>query len=150
MSEESRDDRVWRQLNEVKVMQLGTSIHDEPWVSNIYFVADRENEAIYWLSKPERWHSEHLLEQPLAAFAVMVEPEIPVIGMQGAGPVALVKDDAEVASVIERYLKKYDKGQDFLERYRSGTNKHNVYKMQLTHFQLFDERNETKAPLDIL
>lgn len=150
MAEESREDRVWNQLSDVKVLQLGTSTHDEPWVSNVYFIADREAEAIYWLSKPERWHSEHLAEQPMAAFAVMVEPEIPVVGMQGAGPAALVKDDAEVESVIQRYLKKYDKGHDFLERFRAGKNKHQVYKLQLTHLQLFDERNETEAPINIL
>lgn len=150
MAEESREDRVWRQLNETKVLQLGTSVHDEPWVSNIYFIADQEAEAIYWLSKPQRWHSEHIAEQPLAAFAAMVEPDVPVIGVQGAGPVALVKDEAEVASVIERYLAKYDKGHDFLERFRSGNNKHNMYKMQLTQLQLFDERNEKTAPIHIL
>lgn len=150
MAEESREDRVWRQLNETKVLQLGTSLNDEPWVSNIYFIADQKKEAIYWLSKPQRWHSEHIAEQPMAAFAAMVEPDVPVIGVQGAGPVVSVKDEAEVAEVIEQYLAKYNKGHEFLERFRTRSNKHHMYRMHVTQLQLFDERNEKTAPIHIL
>lgn len=129
------------------VMQLGTSVDNKPWISTVYFVADSERN-IYWLSLPERRHSKEVVTNPQAAVAIAIKQDIPVIGIQAAGLVSIVKDDSIVKQIVETYVSKYDgAGKDFHQRFVAGKNKHQLYKLTPTQLVLFDEVHFKENPV---
>lgn len=121
------------------VMQVATTSANTPWISTVYFVAD-EDRNIYWLSLPERRHSKEIAVNPQVAAAIAIKHDLPVIGMQAAGEVTIVSDEAVVERIIASYMKKYDgAGKDFHQRFIAGKNKHQLYKLTPTMLVLFDE-----------
>ena len=48
-------------LEEAKVMQLATSVDDQPWVCNVWFAADKDLN-IYWFSIKTRRHSKEIMK----------------------------------------------------------------------------------------
>lgn len=134
-------DRAWEYLAGAKVMQLATAAGKDIWAASVYFVADPTSRTICWLSEPERRHSKLLAENPRAAFAVAIEQDIPVVGVQGAGNAQIVDDHKIVERVMQHYMAKYDgEGAQFVERHAKRTNKHNLYALTVDDLQLFDER----------
>jgi ribonuclease HI len=129
------------------VMQLATSNENKPWISTVYYVADAERN-IYWLSLPERRHSQEVLNNPHAAVAIAIKQELPVIGIQAAGEVSVVEDDAVVEQIVSVYVNKYDGvGKDFYQRFVAGENKHKLYKLTPTQLALFDEVHFKENPV---
>lgn len=61
-------------LKENKVMQLATVGKDGPWICNLYFVADEQNN-IYWTSARRRQHSKEILDNPKVAVTVLHDAE---------------------------------------------------------------------------
>lgn len=121
------------------VMQLATSVDNNPWISTVYYVADNERN-IYWLSLPERRHSQEVIRNPKVAIAIAIKQDLPVIGIQASGTVAIVEDSAIVKTTLASYVKKYDgAGKEFHERFVAGKNKHQLYKLTPDSLVLFDE-----------
>lgn len=133
-------DKAWEYLAKAKVMQLATSAGKDIWAASVYFIADPSSRTICWLSEPGRRHSKMLAENPRAAFAVAVEQDMPVVGVQGAGNVQIVADNKIVDRVMGHYIAKYGEGTRFVERHAKRTNKHNLYALTVDDLQLFDER----------
>jgi ribonuclease HI len=133
-------DKAWEHLAKAKVMQLATSAGKDIWAASVYFVADPSSRTICWLSEPGRRHSKLLADNPRAAFAVAVKPDMPVVGVQGAGNVQIVDDTKVADRVMQHYIAKYGEGTRFVERHAKRTNKHNLYALIVDDLQLFDER----------
>ena len=58
-----------------KLMQLATIGEDgKPWLCNVYFVTD-ENNNIYWTSARKRRHSKEILSNQNAAVTIVHDPE---------------------------------------------------------------------------
>lgn len=131
-------------IAQIKTMQLATVSGNQPWICTVYFVLHAGN--FYWLSYPERRHSRELAENPRASLAVVVRAEVPVIGLQIEGDVALVSDAKEVEIVLELYVKKYGQGKRFVQRFQAGTNRHALYRCTPRTAMLFDEYNTSDAP----
>lgn len=131
-------------LNQVKVMQLASSRDGQPWVCTVYFVV--WNESFYWLSFPERRHSQELANNQKAAVAIAVQQDVPVVGMQAEGDVHVVTDSSEAEAVLALYVKKYGKGGDFIARLKEGTNRHQLYCLVPRRIMLFDERTPGAVP----
>lgn len=127
-------------LHKGQVMQLTTSRNDQPWVCSVYFVAD-EDLNLYWLSWPERRHSQEIKDNPRSAIAIAIKTDRPVIGIQAEGEVARLDEFKTLQKVLPLYIEKYSEGQKFLENYEKGLNKHEVYKFVPEKFVLFDEVN---------
>lgn len=128
------------------VMQLATIGGGKPWISTVYFVADSERN-IYWLSVPERRHSKEVAENPNVAVAIAIKHDLPVIGIQAEGTVAIVNDEVVVERVIADYMKKYDgAGKDFHQRFIDGKNKHQLYRLTPSMLVLFDEVHFKSSP----
>jgi ribonuclease HI len=128
------------------VMQLATSRDNKPWISTVYYVADAERN-IYWLSLPERRHSEEITVNPHAAAAITIKQDLPVIGIQAEGVVELVDDSAQVEKILAVYIKKYDgAGKDFYQRFIDGKNMHQLYKLTPSQLVLFDEAHFKDQP----
>ena len=129
-----------------QVMQLATSNNNTPWISTVYFVAD-EDRNLYWLSIPERRHSQEVAANPEVAAAIAVKQDIPVIGIQASGRVEIVNDSDVVEKILAMYMKKYDgAGQDFHQRFIAGKNKHQLYKLTPANLVLFDEVHFKDGP----
>jgi len=137
-------DRAWQLLAGVRVMQLATHRGDDIWAASVYFVADPASRTICWLSEPQRRHSQMLDAVPRAAFAVAIETDIPVVGVQGTGSVQVIQDQAIVQRVMKHYEQKYAQGADFAARFEQGVNKHQLYALSVDELQLFDERSSAK------
>ena len=128
------------------VMQLATARDNQPWISNVYFVAD-EARNIYWLSLPERRHSQEVADNPNVAISLAIKQDLPVIGVQAMGTVDVVTDANDVKRIIDSYMAKYNgAGQDFYERFMAGTNKHHLYKLTPSKLVLFDEVHFKDSP----
>lgn len=129
------------------VMQLATSRENVPWISTVYFVAD-EQRNIYWLSLPERRHSEEIANNPRVAIAIAIKQDLPVIGIQAEGSVAIVDDAAIVEKILASYVGKYDgAGKEFHQRFTEGKNKHQLYKLTPSSLVLFDEAHFKASPV---
>lgn len=128
------------------VMQLATSRDNTPWISTVYFVADAERN-IYWLSLPGRRHSEEVTNNPHVAIAIAIKQDLPVIGIQAEGTVAIVEDAAVVEKILADYMKKYDgAGKEFHQRFLAGKNQHQLYKLTPSSLVLFDEVHFKTGP----
>ena len=78
-----------------KLMQLATIGADgKPWLCNVYFVTDEENN-IYWTSARNRQHSKEIHSNPSAAVTIVHDPEhkqaLQITGQAAEVPL----DDAE-------------------------------------------------------
>jgi ribonuclease HI/uncharacterized protein YhbP (UPF0306 family) len=121
------------------VMQLATANKNNPWISTVYYVADAARN-IYWLSLPERRHSQEVASNPKVAVAIAIKQDLPVIGIQAAGSVSVVDDAVVVEEILATYVKKYDgAGKEFHQRFIDGKNKHQLYKLIPEYLVLFDE-----------
>lgn len=127
-----------------KTMQLATEKDGQPWVCTVYFVVHEGR--FYWLSYPERRHSRELAGNFRAAVAIVIEQELPVVGLQSEGEVAVVDDLAEIEAALLLYVQKYGSGKQFVQRYKLGTNRHVLYRFVPRKTVLFDERSHPENP----
>ncbi|MDB5168083.1 MAG: rnhA [Candidatus Saccharibacteria bacterium] len=129
------------------IMQLATSSGNKPWISTVYYVADSERN-IYWLSLPERRHSKEVQVNPEVAVAIAIKQDIPVIGIQASGQVAVVDDPVRVEKMLALYVTKYKgAGKDFHQRFIDGKNKHQLYCLTPSLLVLFDEAHFKEQPV---
>jgi len=128
------------------MMQLATLADGRPWICTVYYVFDQHNN-LYWLSYPERRHSQEVEKNPNVAAAIAIKFEDkPVIGLQVEGKAETVQDAAIVKRVMDDYVDKYDSGKDFYDNFITGTNKHKLYKLTPELFVLFDELHFPNEP----
>lgn len=135
-------------LSEHRVMQIATSVNNQPWVCNIHYIAD-EDFNIYWISTPQRRHSLEIAENPNVAFVIKVHEDTDnepyVIGLSGEGKASLVPEN-EVETVGKKYFAKTGKSSSILDDILSGKNPHRFYKMNVKKFTLFDTNNFPDNP----
>lgn len=129
-----------RYLDEGRTMQLATSVNNQPWICTVYYVTDEELN-FYWLSFPSRRHSQDISENNKVAAAIQIKTDLPVIGIQFEGEASIVKDSNLIEKVMSLYIKKYDSGHKFHERFLSANNMHEMYMIKPKDIYLFDEVN---------
>jgi uncharacterized protein YhbP (UPF0306 family) len=134
------------ELNQVKVMQLASSVDGQPWICTVYFVVKNGN--FFWLSFPDRRHSREVAKNEKAAAAIVIHQDVPVVGVQVEGSVHIVGDIEEATGVLALYIEKYGKGKDFVRRLERGENQHELYCLVPRKIMLFDERTRPDAPYD--
>ena len=59
-------------FSENTLMQLATINNGQPWLCNVYFVTDEENN-IYWTSTKARRHSKEILKDPNSACTIVYD-----------------------------------------------------------------------------
>lgn len=134
-------DLIKQYLHEGRMMQLATVAGDQPWICTVYYMCDQDLN-LYWLSFPERRHSQEVVKHPKVAAAIPIKFDTqPVIGLQLEGSVQLVQDAETVKRVMEGYTAKYNAGKDFYRNFIDGSNKHQLYKLTPQLFVLFDEKH---------
>lgn len=88
----SLQEHIKKNLTEMRMMQVASVRGDQPWICTVYFVAD-DTQNLYWLSLPERRHSQEIAAHTKVAIAVPVKFDTqPVIGLQAEGTAEIVRD----------------------------------------------------------
>lgn len=127
-------------LKQGSLLQLATCSDGKPWACSVYYVVDGQL-RLYWLSYPERRHSQDIAANGRAAITVAVKQDMPVVGIQAEGTVTIIKDVATAARILPRYIKKYGAGRRFLANLKLGKNRHALYCFTPERIVLFDEEN---------
>ena len=132
--------RIYKEAKDRWLMQIATSVDNQPWIANIFFVMD-EQLNFYWLSFPNRRHSRELAVNNNAALSIAIKTDKPVIGVQAEGTVEQIARMSVIEKILPLYVKKYGQGKDFITLAKAGKNQHILYKFSPVSLQLFDEVN---------
>ena len=129
-------------LSEARLMQLATSIDNQPWVCSVWFAADKDLN-IYWFSSITRRHSDEVVKNPKVAGAIVLPqtPDVLPRGLQFQGEASMVEEKGEVEKAISLY-----KGRIFtkekIETFMNHKEKpHKFYKITVKKYVLFDGVN---------
>ena len=133
-------DLIRSYLPQGRMMQIATVDGDQPWICTVYFVEDEELN-LYWLSFPTRRHSQEIAKHSKVAVAVPIKFDKPVVGIQAEGVAETVADKEVIAAVMQRYVAKYNSGQQFYDNFVAGRNQHVLFKFTPSTYVLFDEVN---------
>ena len=129
------------------VLQLATSVNNQPWVCNVHYYSD-DDLNMYWISTPQRRHSEEIKQNPRVAVVIKVHENTPnenyIIGLSAEGTAELAGRD--LGQINEAYMKKLDKPAQLMADIKDGSNPHEFYKFSPTKFVLFDTKNFPKEP----
>lgn len=138
-------------LRDAHVMQVATVSKEtgRPWVCSVYVAMDATSTQLYWLSLPGRRHSVEIADNAYAAVALVIESQLPVVGVQAEGHVAVVRDSTLIEQVMEDYVRRHHTGMSYTDRFKSGSVKHVLYCFTPSRFSLFDERQfPDRSPLE--
>ncbi|HSD98885.1 MAG TPA: pyridoxamine 5'-phosphate oxidase family protein [Patescibacteria group bacterium] len=133
-------------LESARLMQVATAKDNQPWVCTVYFAYD-DKLNLYWLSKPERRHSQEIAINEKVAGTIVL-PHTPgdeVRGIQFQGIAKkLEKQDGEHG--LKTYATRMKMGEERKKKIQDGTDGHMVYHIKPTLFVLFDEKNFPDNP----
>lgn len=124
---------------ETRMMQLATCADNQPWLCNVWFVAD-DDLRIYWFSATNRRHSKEIARNPQVA-ATICKPQAPTdpaIAVQIAGVVHELSEDSDMAlarKVYEGVVFTAKQIDDFMS---NPDRPHRFYRLDPTEFVLFD------------
>jgi len=119
-------------LEQHNTLTLATSIGGQPWAASLYYVNDRFN--LYFLSKPEARHCQHLREN--SAVAATINDDYKnwreIKGVQLEGTAYYVSGTVEKAGAMSLYLIKYPFVKDFISvsRLKEALSSVKIYKIE--------------------
>lgn len=142
------EDLIRQYINQAKVMQLATTVDNQPWVCHLHFYAD-EALNLYWISTEVRRHSLEIATNPKVAVTILVhentEQENYVIGLSITGKAELLGDDID-KKIAESYVKKTARAASLVEDIKSGKNPHKFYRIKPSKIVLFDSKDFPENP----
>lgn len=129
-------------LQEAKLMQLATSVNNQPWICSVWFATD-ENMNIYWLSSTTRRHSKEVLKNNKVAGAITLPqtPNDPPRGLQFQGIAKLLTEQKDIDKAMSVYAGRIFKKEDIIEFMENKEKPHRFYRIKPTQFVLFDAVN---------
>lgn len=135
-------------LNTARVMQLATSVDNQPWACSVHFYSD-DDLNFYWVSMTTRRHSEEIEQNRKVAITVKIREDTPsekyVIGISAEGTAGLMSNE-EVEKIGNEYIKKLGKDPKLLEDSLAGKSPFKFYKFTPTKIVLFDVKNFPDQP----
>ena len=135
-------------LEEVKLMQLATSVDDQPWVCSVWFAAD-EDLNVYWFSANNRRHSLEVDQNSrvAAAFALPNQlPTDPPRGLQLQGTASIVAEWSDLDAARAVYAGRIFTDERITALMNHAERPHRFYKIEPTQFVLFDAVNFPDDP----
>jgi|SRR5579885_103016 len=129
-------------LQEAKLMQLATSVNNQPWVCSVWFAAD-EDLTIYWFSSTIRRHSKELLKNPKVAAAIVLPhtPQDKPRGLQLQGVAELLKQKKDIQKAQSVYEGRIFPKQTIADLMNDKEEPHKFYRIKPEKFVLFDAVN---------
>jgi uncharacterized protein YhbP (UPF0306 family) len=126
------------------LMQLATVGDDGPWVCNLYFVAD-EDDNLYWTSARSRRHSKEILKNPQVAATIVHDAD-----RKQAVQITGEAFDAwphNLEHINALYAQKFGDKPARMEEVMANTPEGRAYWMlKPTHIELWDEVNFPDNP----
>ena len=129
-------------LEENRMMQLATSVNNQPWVCNVWYVVD-EDLNIYWFSSITRRHSQELEKNNKVAGAMVIPqtPQDKPRGLQFQGTAHMLTDEKDVEKVISLFDGRIFDRETIKDLMAHKEKPHRFYKIEPTQFVLFDAIN---------
>ncbi len=129
-------------LQEAKLMQLATSIDNQPWVCSVWFASD-EDLNIYWFSSTKRRHSKEVMHNQRVAGAIVLPqtPKDPPRGLQFQGTAEELSKQEDINKAISVYKGRIFSKEDIEEFMSLKDHPHKFYRIKPTQFVLFDAVN---------
>lgn len=130
---------IQQYLHEANLMQLATSRDNQPWVCNVWFVADK-NMNIYWFSAISGRHSKELIKnKKIAASIVMPHtPQDIPRGIQLQGTAEELSEKEEINTVYALFKERGFDIRTIRTMINSKDKPYRFYQLHPTLFVLFD------------
>lgn len=134
-------------LKEARLIQIATAKENQPWVCTVYFAYD-DSLSLYWISTPERRHSQEIADNEKVAGAIVLPytPGDKVRGLQFQGTAKVLTTSKEQHDGMDAYASRMGMNQDRKKKILEGKDNHRSYKITPTLFVLFDEVNFPDSP----
>src|SRR5258708_6100239 len=117
-------------LENARLMQVATSENNQPWACSVYFACD-PSFNLYWISKPERRHSEEIRNNEKVAGTIVLphNPGDDVRGLQFQGVAKELINKKEIEGVMQYYAKRYGMSKKRVQSIVENTDGHVCYKI---------------------
>lgn len=134
-------------LKEAKLMQMATSVDNQPWVCSVWFALDSDLN-IYYLSSVTRRHSEEILRNNKVAGAIVLTqtPQGPPRGLQFQGTAEVLDSQADIDKAISVFVDRIFSKEKIKEFMENKERPHKFYRIKPTQFVLFDAVNFPDNP----
>ncbi|MGI9027315.1 MAG: hypothetical protein ACR2FM_00500, partial [Candidatus Saccharimonadales bacterium] len=96
-----------------------------------------------------RRHSQELEKHAQVAAAIMIKPDMPVVGMQIEGEAVRVTDQAELEVGVRVYDDRYQHDPDFYKDFTAGRREHKLYRLTPRSITLFSELDFPGTPQQV-
>lgn len=129
-------------LKDAKLMQLSTSIDNQPWVCSVWFAAD-DDMNIYWISSVNRRHSNEVVKNQKVGVAIALPqtPDDAPRGLQLQGVAELLTKQEDIDKAISVYAGRIFSKEKIKEFMEDKENPHRFYRIKPAQFVLFDAVN---------
>jgi len=134
-------------LKEAKLMQLATSVGNQPWVCSVWFAADADLN-VYYFSAITRRHSEEVVKNNKVAGAIVLpqSPKDPPRGLYFQGAAEILNNQEDIDGAISVYADRIFPKEKIKEFMNNKDKPHKFYKIKPTSFVLFDAVNFPNNP----
>ena len=154
MAEKNHKELYRAYLDDVKLMQLATSRDHRPWLCNVWYVMDDEDN-VYWISRETRRHSEDIAHNPHAACTFHKWFDS---GLGEKGQAVVIAGEArklrgnECRKPYELYTIRHPNlpGLQALEDFENETGHHFFYVLSPKEIMWWDEKNFPENPRQML
>lgn len=97
-------------LNQAKLLQIGTTKNNKPWVATVWFSHDKDFN-FYFISHGERRHSSELGDNPNVAGTIVAPHTLgsgeKVVGLQFEGIAEKIEDEEKLEKALDIYYSRY-------------------------------------------
>jgi uncharacterized protein YhbP (UPF0306 family) len=135
-------------LPQVAIMQLATSVNDQPWACTVHYYSD-DALNLYWVSTEVREHSQMIAQNPRVSAAIVVHEntseEKYIVGISLIGEAELIGQKIDDA-IGSGYIKKTGRNPQLLDEIAMGKNPHKFYRLKPSKIVLFDTLHFTDKP----
>lgn len=102
------DKKIVRFFRKHHVLTIATTVNDEPWCANCFYVYLEEENSLVFTSGMETRHGKEFLKNPLVAGSVVLETMVvgKIRGIQFQGLISVAEGDL-LSKVKKGYLKRF-------------------------------------------
>lgn len=138
---------VRQYLPKFNIMQLATSVDNQPWVCSVHYYAD-EALNFYWVSDENRRHSQEIKANSQVTGYVLVHEDTPeekyIIGMSIVGRAEVAENPSK--EVVDGYSQKFGGKSRFVENAMDPQSPDQFFRLKPSKIVLFDTKNLTGNP----
>jgi uncharacterized protein YhbP (UPF0306 family) len=147
----SLEELIRQYLSKSRIMQIGSSSDNQPWLCTVHNICDEELN-LYWVSDLNRRHSKEVLKNPKVCAYVLVHEDEPneryIIGISIIGLAKVVEEKLD-KSLINKYCKKLNKDKQMANDAANQIGTNRFYKLVPKEIVLFDTKNFPKIPRQV-